>query len=150
MEIQVIRKWRGKNSTLSTIVLDGKQVGYCLEDVDRGLTQEMPLPDIQKIKIHGRTAIPEGRYQVLVTHSMRFKKLLPILLTVPGFSGIRIHSGNGHKDTEGCLLPGLKYQHISDEYQVTNSRDLFNSLFTQIQAALRAKSEVWINITSNY
>ena len=57
-------------------------------------------------KMAGKTAIPEGRYPLLVTKSIRFKKWLPLLFGVPSFSGVRIYSGNTAKDTQGCILLG--------------------------------------------
>jgi hypothetical protein len=61
---------------------------------------------IQKIKVYAQTAIPTGKYQVVMTYSSRFKKVMPLLLNVPGFSGIRIHSGNTANETEGCIITG--------------------------------------------
>lgn len=57
-------------------------------------------------KVKGTTAIPEGEYEVILTMSNRFKRLLPLLLNVPNFEGVRIHSGNSADDSEGCMLPG--------------------------------------------
>ena len=61
-------------------------------------------------KVKGRSAIPEGRYAVVISYSPKFKQWLPILLGGPEFNrkwqGIRIHAGNTAKDTEGCILVG--------------------------------------------
>lgn len=59
-----------------------------------------------KDKIAGYTAIPDGKYQVKLTMSNRFKRILPELLAVPYYEGIRIHRGNRAEDTEGCILVG--------------------------------------------
>ena len=66
------------------------------------------------MKIKGKTAIPAGKYEVVVTMSNRFKRLMPLLLDVEGFDGIRIHGGNSHDDTDGCLL--IAKNRISDTY----------------------------------
>ncbi|MCA6072808.1 MAG: DUF5675 family protein [Endomicrobium sp.] len=50
--------------------------------------------------------IPTGKYKVIVDHSNRFNRDLPLLLNVAGFTGVRVHRGNTSKDTQGCILPG--------------------------------------------
>ena len=60
----------------------------------------------KSLKVKGMTAIPEGRYLMRFTYSPKFGKRLFQLMDVPLFDGIRIHSGNSVKDTQGCILVG--------------------------------------------
>lgn len=86
--------------TLGSLSINGEHFGYTCEDADRRLEDA-------GIKIKGRTAIPRGKYKVVLSHSNRFNKVMTELKDVPGFSGVRIHGGNTHEDTEGCPLLGL-------------------------------------------
>ena len=78
-----------------------------MEPTARKLTSRMPLTVIRRHKIIGKTAIPTGRYRILITRSRRFGRWLPLLLNVKGFEGIRIHAGNKPEDTKGCILLGF-------------------------------------------
>lgn len=78
-----------------------------MEPTARKLTSQMPLTLIRRHKIIGKTAIPTGRYRILITRSRRFGRWLPLLLNVKGFEGIRIHAGNKPEDTKGCILLGF-------------------------------------------
>lgn len=91
--------------TISRLYVDGELFGCnTLEDADRGLRQDMQLEEIKKKKVYGQTAIPRGSYECVYTYSNRFKKMLPLLLNVKGFEGIRIHSGNSSKTLRGVFL----------------------------------------------
>ena len=149
MNLKSIAIGRGPNSTLSKLYVDDVFECYVLEDTDRGLTNAMPLAKIEKVKVKGRTAIPAGRYEVLITMSNRFKKLMPLLLRVPGFGGIRIHAGVNHLHTEGCLLPGSAYTSQPDgDYVLLHSRLTYDALFAKMQAAERRNDPINFQVRS--
>ena len=119
MQITVKRLHKTNTSTIGELLIDGIFQCYTLEDVER------------PVKIKNETAIPKGTYKVIINQSNRFKRLLPLLLNVPNYEGIRIHSGNTNHDTEGCILVG---QTRGNNY-VGQSRKAFDKLFKKMQAA---------------
>lgn len=82
------------NSTIGRLFINDKFFCYTIED------------KVRDEKIKGITAIPKGTYKVVVNMSNRFKVMMPLLLDVPNFEGVRIHSGNTSADTEGCIILG--------------------------------------------
>ena len=88
------------------MIIAGEHFAWTLEDKDRGLKQSDSLLTIKAKKIFGKTAIPTGKYEVILSYSNRFKKVMPLLLDVKGFDGVRIHGGNTDADTLGCPLIG--------------------------------------------
>ena len=48
--------------------------------------------------------IPVGIYAIRVTWSPRFKRMLPLVMQVPGRSGIRFHRGTKPEHSKGCIL----------------------------------------------
>lgn len=98
-----------------------------------------------KGKVPGATAIPAGTYEIRDTWSPRFRRMMLEVIDVPGFRGIRIHSGNTADDTEGCLIPGLKQTPTGVAY----SRPAIEQLNRDIRAKLRT-GPVWITITDDF
>lgn len=126
MEIDLHRKYKKDGYTIGKLSINGKSICDTLEDTDRELTSDMSEEEIKERKVFGKTAIPVGEYKVVMTYSNRFKKQMPLLLDVKGFSGIRIHSGNTAEDTEGCILCGKN----SEKGKVLNSK-VFTELVYQ-------------------
>ena len=93
-------------------------------------------------KVKGRSAIPEGRYAVVISWSQKFGAWLPILLGVPKFEGIRIHAGNTAKDTEGCILVGQN----REVGKVLDSRKWLYELKQKIVEAKDRGEAVWLTI----
>lgn len=106
MNIQVIRETFTSKSTIGKMYIGGRFFCYTLEDVDRDKNKDGDLNDAGEQKVYGQTAIPRGKYNVIINMSNRFKVLMPLIQNVPGFEGIRIHNGNKSADTHGCILVG--------------------------------------------
>jgi len=122
VELKILRKEFTEKSTIGDFFVNNTFFSYVLEDMIRE----------PGVKVPGKTAIPEGRYQVIIDQSTRFKRAMPHILNVPGFEGIRIHAGNTDKDTEGCPLLG----YTKDKDFVGNSRLAFNRFFDILHEAL--------------
>ena len=138
MNLELRREPSTENGTFGKLYIDNVFACYSLEDEVR----EVEGKPVAKWKIKGETAIPKGRYQIIINHSNRFKRELPLLLKVPGFEGVRFHSGNTEADTEGCILVGTERNATA----VLNSRVAFNELMGDIQEALDHGEQVWISI----
>ena len=139
MRIELVRIAFKDTYTIGKLYVDGKYFCDVLEDKDRGLDSSMTESEILEKKVKGQTAIPTGHYVINITYSPKYKRMMPILLDVKGFSGIRIHSGNTAKDTEGCLLVG-KNKKVG---MVLESRDTYQRLFKMMEG----QKEITIDIT---
>ena len=132
MKIDLWRRYKKDGYTIGKLSIDGKTLCDTLEDTDRGLSSDMTEEEIRGKKVYGKTAIPAGEYKVTMSYSSRFRKIMPLLLDVKGFEGIRIHSGNTAEDTEGCILCGEN----SSKGMVLNSRVYTDLVYKYIQNGL--------------
>lgn len=149
MELILKRTTFTNKSTIGELHTNGVFECYILEDKDRGLDDSMSLDEINKLKVYGETAIPYGTYKVVITKSERFSKmkgkdvLLPLLLNVKGYEGIRIHTGNKPEDTHGCQLPAK----LKGKDFVSESTAAFTQLFNKINNALKIGETVIYKVT---
>ena len=138
MNVLLKRDRFGATQTIGRVFIDGKFECYSLEDTVR----EIDGAPVESWKVPGATAIPRGRYPVKISWSNRFKKLMMEVLSVPGFSGIRLHAGNTEKDTEGCVLLG----DIRFATYIGASRIAVNRVYGKAKSALERGAEVWLTV----
>lgn len=119
MKLKLTRDIFENEFTLGGLEIDGQHFCFTVED------------KVRPQKIKGMTAIPAGRYKVTMTFSNRFKKVLPLLVDVPNFEGVRIHSGNTAEDTEGCIIVGK----VRTSNGVGLSRDAMAELMPMLRDA---------------
>lgn len=142
MNILVNRIAKRDTYTIGKVYINDQYFCDSIEDKDRGLTDSMSETEITSKKVYGETAIPTGTYTVTLTYSNKFKKVLPSINNVKGFSGIRIHSGNTAKDSLGCILVGQN----KEVGKVLNSRVTFDKLFAKLQEASSKGEKITITI----
>jgi hypothetical protein len=115
LRLKIKREWKKPDYTIGRLLVNGIRFCETLEDTDRGINSNYTAAAIRLIKVVGYTAIPAGTYKVVLSASRKFKNkswaaryggLVPEILDVKGFSGVRIHPGNGPEQTDGCPLVG--------------------------------------------
>lgn len=132
MDLTVKRDVFNADFTLGKLYVDGQFFCYTCEDEIRPAGQ----------KVYGETAIPAGTYDIHMTYSPKYKRVMPLIVDVPGFEGIRIHTGNSDDDTNGCLLVGYGRTPSS----ITQSRDAFAGLYEILRMAC-LKGRVMITVS---
>jgi hypothetical protein len=115
MKLKVDRMWKKETYTIGKMYVNGKVFGDTIEDTDRGLRLTMKTAEIMAGKIYGRTAIPTGTYDVKLTYSPKFanntwgkkyRGLVPEIMNVPAWKGVRIHPFNTAEESLGCIAVG--------------------------------------------
>jgi len=103
LHLRLIRDEFTSQTTVGKLYIDGHFFGYTLEDTVRAFG----------IKVKGHTALPAYQYQVKLSYSPKYDRMMPLIFNQADesvkakgiqFKGIRFHGGNRHSDTEGCIL----------------------------------------------
>lgn len=123
MNLYILRTTYTPVSTVGELIVNHSIFCHTLEDVVRPKGSA---------KVPGKTAIPSGRYTLLVNESNRFKRQMPLIQNVPGFEGIRMHGGNTAEDTEGCILVAKT---------ILNSKTIQGAMEKELTELLLSKKE---------
>lgn len=141
MNILLDRKYLKENYTIGKLHINDVYFCDTLEDKVVDIDKSGKI-DNGEVKIYGQTAIPYGKYKVVLSYSPKFGRIMPRILDVPGFNGILIHIGNTIKDTDGCILVGRN----KTVGMVNESTTTFNELFRQMEVAEKKGENITINI----
>lgn len=133
MQLVLMRKWYSDKTTIGELYLNNEFFCYTLEDQHR---------EYGAAKVYGQTCISDGTYDVVLTHSPKYKRTMPRLLNVPNFEGILIHWGNKAEDTHGCILVGAS----KSADWISGSKDTFNKLYSLLEAAKASGESISITI----
>lgn len=140
MKLLLVRDKYTARTTTGKLYIDGAYFSYTLEDTVRA----------SGIKVKEETAIPAGIYDVNVSRSNRFKRNMPIITSKGighvqekgiSFYGVRIHGGNTHENTEGCILVA-KNKINDDTIQGTMERPLTSLLEQALADGAKVELEV--------
>lgn len=132
----VIHNLAGENYTLGRMYLDNVFFCHTCEDEDRFLENHVTE------KVYGRTAIPRGSYRAITSMSHHFGRILPEVLDVPGYAGIRIHGGNRAEDSLGCVLVGK----VRTSSGIAQCADTVQRVINAIDDAEELGIETWLEI----
>lgn len=132
LKILVERIAKQEAYTIGKLYIEGHYFCDTVEDKVRDLqdlNHDGDFDDRGEGKVYGQTAIPAGTYPLTLSMSNRFKRLLPELHNVPGFEGVRIHSGNTAEDSHGCLIVGIN----DKKGRVSRSRNYETALVAKLK-----------------
>lgn len=129
MELRVKRETFTDDSTIGRLYINGVFHCYTLED------------KVRDVKIKNITAIPKGKYEVILNFSDRFQQVMPLLLKVSNYEGVRIHWGNYSKDTDGCILVGSS----KAVNMIGNSVTQYKKLMIELKKASKGE-KIWLTI----
>ena len=140
MKLELKRVALKDSYTIGKLFIDGEYFCDTLEDKNRDLNHDGDLKDAGEEKILNETCIPFGTYKIIINMSNRFKRLMPLLLNVPGFNGIRIHNGINKDHTSGCILVGFN----KTVGMLSESKNTFEKLLLKLQSS---KDDIVIHIS---
>lgn len=125
-----------ENVTLGKMYLDNVFFCQTCEDEDRFLENGVTE------KVYGRTAIPRGKYRLTTSFSNRFQRVLPLVLDVPGFTGIRVHGLNRAEESHGCVGVGK----VRTSTGIAQCKDTVQRIIDQIDAGVEMGIETWLEV----
>jgi hypothetical protein len=101
---------------------------------------------VRRHKEAGITAIPAGRYEIIMQEFGSTGREYPYLLNVPFYTGIFIHGGNTAEDSQGCILVGLEQ---AKDRILDSQRALNNFVIPRVRELLK-EGRLYLTIVGGY
>lgn len=132
MIVKIHRANFNLHSTDGIVYVDGKQECFSIEPMCGTPTSE-------------DTAIPSGVYEITINFSKRLKRETPIVLNVPGFTGVRIYHSRTLYKIPGGIIVGNPEMYADDNF-ICDSISAFNSLLSKVADAINNNEKVTLEI----
>lgn len=143
--IVVQRQLYFSRKTMGELLLPDRHLCWTMEDEFREvLGEDGKYHWRSELKVPKQTAIPAGRYQVVLNFSARFQRILPMFIGVPDFIAIRFHGGNDEQDVEGCIALGMVRD--ASKMRIANSAPAVDALIGYLQAEEAAKVKSYVEV----
>jgi hypothetical protein len=136
------RHYLGETYTIGKLYNVKQYLCDTLEDKVRDLNKDGDLDDPGEGKVFGETAIPYGRYRVILTWSPKFKRLMPEVLLVKHFTSIRIHALTTEKETLGCI--GVGENKIKGKLINSRAKEILITIL--LKELIEKNNEVYLNV----
>jgi hypothetical protein len=146
LELTLVRHQFTQDSTIGSLYMNNQLICFTLEDKDRNLFNCHTIEQIKSVKEYGKTAIPYGKYKVVLAYSNKFGQAMPLISNIKGFSNVLIHKGNRPEETLGCILIGMNY----GKDIIYQSTKAFERLYPIICRYCRDMEGVTLTITREY
>lgn len=135
MLITVERILGTKGYTAGSLFIDNFWECYTLESE----VTEIANTPVKEWKTDN-SAIPFGKYQVIINKSLKTNNRLPLLLNVAGFIEVRIHDGDMKDKLDGGIIIGLNI----DDGWISNTQNAMERVIPKIEDSLDCNETVFI------
>ncbi len=153
MELLLERTEKNESYTVGRLSLLNRIDDEYLAGEDKDFLYDTLEPPVRQFDPKGRyiltkpTAIPEGRYAVVITYSRKHDKWLPLLLWVDRFQDVRIQAGKTVADIDGGNIIIGMYR---GDGRIVNAPNSVWNLKDMMVQAKRHNEPIFITIKNKF
>lgn len=147
MDVLIIRTKFDEKWTQSHMYINDSYICDVIEPFDSGIYNSDKKDTILSMKKkYGKIAIGYGVYSIALQYSSHFKRVLPYLNNVNGFSGIMQHNGNDVSASRGCQILG---EVSNKDGYVVNSKNTVDDVVKRYSDAIESGDEIILTVVKS-